>query len=54
MSLFDLKRPELKRLGYVVDGIRNKYGSSSLLRAVSYTAAGTARHRAKLVGGHKS
>lgn len=41
-------------LGYVMDGIRERYGSSALLRAVSYTNAGTARLRSKLVGGPPS
>jgi DNA polymerase V len=54
ISLFDPKRWEKRELGYVVDKIRRKYGSAALLRAVSYTEAGTARHRARLVGGHKS
>ena len=53
LNLFDLNRSKKRDLGYVVDGIRNKFGSAALLRAVSYTKAGTARHRAKLVGGHK-
>jgi DNA polymerase V len=37
-----------------MDGIRGKYGSDAILRAVSYTNAGTSRHRSKLVGGHKA
>jgi DNA polymerase V len=53
LDLFDLKADKRRELGYVVDSIRRRYGSGSLLRAVSYTEAGTARHRAKLVGGHK-
>ncbi|MDX5476770.1 MAG: UV damage repair protein UvrX, partial [Bacillaceae bacterium] len=43
-----------RELGYVMDRIRSKYGSDALLRAVSYTNAGTARHRSRLVGGHKA
>ncbi|MBY4604035.1 impb/mucb/samb family protein [Bacillus sp. SPB7] len=35
-------------------GIRSKYESTALLRAVSYTPAGTALHRAGLTGRHKS
>ncbi|MFP3360636.1 UV damage repair protein UvrX, partial [Planococcus sp. SIMBA_143] len=54
VSLFEPDRWEKRELGYVVDRIRNRYGSGALLRAVSYTEAGTARHRARLVGGHKS
>lgn len=53
LSLFDLNRSKKRDLGYVVDGIRRRFGSDALLRAVSYTKAGTAKHRAKLVGGHK-
>ncbi|MHC0036025.1 Y-family DNA polymerase [Pseudoneobacillus sp. C159] len=53
LTLFDFKADKRRELGYVVDSIRRRYGSGSLLRAVSYTAAGTAKHRSKLVGGHK-
>ncbi|CEG27747.1 Y-family DNA polymerase [Bacillus sp. B-jedd] len=53
MSLFDMGAGKRRDLGYVVDRIRSRYGSGSLLRAVSYTTAGTARHRASLLGGHK-
>ncbi|MRX74278.1 UV damage repair protein UvrX [Bacillus lacus] len=54
LSLFEQNREKQRVLGYVMDSIRNKYGSDSLLRAVSYTPAGTAKHRATLVGGHKA
>jgi DNA polymerase V len=53
LNLFDMGAYKKRDLGYVVDSIRRRYGSGSLLRAVSYTAAGTAKHRATLVGGHK-
>lgn len=53
LSLFDVNAGKRRELGYVVDRIRLRYGSGVLLRAVSYTAAGTAKHRATLVGGHK-
>lgn len=53
LDLFDIDGWKKRTLGYVVDGIRNKYGPDAVLRAVSYTPAGTALHRAKLVGGHK-
>lgn len=42
-----------ERLGKTVDALRRKYGSTAVLRAVSYTADGTARYRATLLGGHK-
>ncbi|MFC4356218.1 UV damage repair protein UvrX [Chryseomicrobium palamuruense] len=41
-----------ERLGKTVDALRRKYGSTAVLRAVSYTADGTARYRATLLGGH--
>ncbi len=53
LNLFDPNGWKKHELGYTVDKIRNRYGSDALLRAVSYTSAGTARHRAKLIGGHK-
>ncbi|MFB6465911.1 UV damage repair protein UvrX [Cytobacillus sp. Hz8] len=53
LSLFDLDGWKKRDLGYVVDSLRRRFGSDALLRAVSYTEAGTARHRAKLIGGHK-
>ncbi|KAA6452609.1 impb/mucb/samb family protein [Bacillus atrophaeus] len=37
-----------------MDGIRNKYGSNAILRAETYTPAGTALYRAGLTGGHKT
>lgn len=42
-----------QRLGQTIDALRRKYGSTAVLRAVSYTADGTARYRATLLGGHK-
>ncbi|WP_051255046.1 Y-family DNA polymerase [Pontibacillus marinus] len=52
LSLFEPERDKKRDLGYVMDEIRDKYGKDALLRAVSYTKAGTAKHRSKLVGGH--
>lgn len=53
LSLFDTQRWEKRRLGAAMDSIRSKYGSTSILRAVSYTDAGTAVQRDSLLGGHK-
>jgi DNA polymerase V len=53
LDLFDMGAAKRRELGYVVDSVRGRFGAGSLLRAVSYTAAGTAKHRATLVGGHK-
>ncbi|MFC0523048.1 UV damage repair protein UvrX [Pontibacillus salicampi] len=52
LSLFEPERDKKRDLGYVMDTIRDKFGSDALLRAVSYTKAGTAKHRSRLVGGH--
>ncbi|WP_455675602.1 Y-family DNA polymerase [Pradoshia sp.] len=54
ISLFDQDGWRKRELGFVMDRMRHKYGSDAILRAVSYTAAGTARQRSKLVGGHKA
>ncbi|WP_042355130.1 DNA polymerase thumb domain-containing protein [Bacillus rubiinfantis] len=53
LDLFDSGAYKRRKLGYVVDSVRKRFGPGSLLRAVSYTAGGTAKHRATLVGGHK-
>ncbi|MBS4215770.1 MULTISPECIES: Y-family DNA polymerase [Neobacillus] len=53
IDLFDMRAYKRRELGYVVDAVRRRFGPGSLLRAVSYTAGGTAKHRATLVGGHK-
>jgi len=52
LDLFSDNRVGERRLGYIMDGIRDKYGETALLRAVSYTEAGTSLQRSKLVGGH--
>ncbi|WP_062104746.1 Y-family DNA polymerase [Bacillus niameyensis] len=54
LSLFEPEKVREKELGYTVDHIRRTYGTASLLRAVSYTDAGTTRKRSVLVGGHKA
>ena len=54
LSLFETEKWRRRKLGAAMDQIRSKYGSAALLRAVSYTEAGTARARAKLIGGHKA
>lgn len=52
LSLFDAHRWRNRKLGETMDALRTKYGSNAILRAVSYTDAGTAIHRDKLIGGH--
>ncbi|MGV3488976.1 MAG: UV damage repair protein UvrX [Tuberibacillus sp.] len=54
LELFDTNYEKRHRLGYAMDRIREKYGSTSLLRAVSYAKGGTALDRSKLLGGHKA
>ncbi|CAI9386643.1 DNA polymerase IV [Bacillus sp. T2.9-1] len=54
LDLFDNNSWKKRKIGYVVDELRNKFGPTSLLRAVSYTPGGTAVHRSKLVGGHRA
>jgi DNA polymerase V len=54
LDLFEPDAEKKRTLGYVMDGIRYKYGRTSILRAISYTKAGTALERAGLTGGHKS
>lgn len=53
LSLFEKDNWRDRQIGKVMDGIRNKYGSTAILRAISLTEAGTAIKRSELVGGHK-
>lgn len=53
LSLFDTKKWQVRKLGTAMDEIRNRYGPTAIVRAVSLTDAGTAINRSKLVGGHK-
>jgi len=53
LSLFEKDNWRDRAIGSVMDGIRNKYGSMAILRAISLTDAGTAIKRSELVGGHK-
>lgn len=54
MSLFDPNGFRKQKLGPVMDAIRQKHGSASLVRARSLTSAGTTVERSKLVGGHQA
>jgi DNA polymerase V len=54
LDLFYENRLKQRNLGYAMDAIRRKFGPDAILRAVSFTNAGTARYRSKLVGGHKA
>src|SRR5699024_8363459 len=52
LQLFQENRIRERKLGYTMDAVRDKYGQDALLRAVSFTSAGTALKRTKLIGGH--
>lgn len=53
LSFFAEDKWRNRKLGETMDRIRTTYGDTAILRAVSYTAAGTARKRSGLLGGHK-
>ncbi|QDP42184.1 DNA polymerase IV [Radiobacillus deserti] len=53
LDLFE-NRTKKKDIGYVMDQIRDRYGSTALLRATSYTEAGVTLDRSKKIGGHKA
>lgn len=42
-----------RELGYVMDSIRDRFGTTALLRARSYTEGGIMKDRAGKIGGHK-
>lgn len=52
MSLFDMGREKSMALEKVTDALKNKYGNSVVIRAVSKTAAGQALDRSAKIGGH--
>ncbi|MBG9452882.1 UV damage repair protein UvrX [Lysinibacillus sphaericus] len=52
LDLFDERKPQRQIIGPTMDAIRNRFGATSILRAVSFTKAGTAINRDRLVGGH--
>lgn len=53
LDLFDDK-PKKKDIGFVMDSIRDKYGSTAILRATSYTDAGITIGRSHKIGGHQA
>ncbi|MEJ9219465.1 DNA polymerase IV [Paenibacillus glucanolyticus] len=52
MSLFDTGRERSMALERVTDALKNKYGNSIVIRAVSKTDAGQALDRSAKIGGH--
>ncbi len=51
LDLFDDKVKK-SDIGYVMDSIRDKFGSTAILRASSYTKSGITVDRSKKIGGH--
>lgn len=51
LDLFN-ERHKYKDIDYVLDNIRNRYGTTSILRASSYRDAGIILDRSKKIGGH--
>ena len=51
LDLFN-ERTKRKDIGYVMDKIRERFGSDAILRASSYTDAGILLERSKKIGGH--
>ncbi len=53
LDMFENNQRE-RELGYVMDAIKQKYGSTSIIRARSLTAGGTILNRAGKIGGHNA
>jgi len=53
LSFFDRQKWKRRKLGATMDYLRSKIGPTAVLRAVSYTEAGTALDRSQFLGGHK-
>lgn len=53
LNLFDAQNQIKKiNLGYAIDEIKERFGSTAILHASSLTTAGQARDRARKIGGH--
>lgn len=53
LTCFD-NRLQKRKLGYVIDSIRDKFGNAALLRAISIKEQGIGLDRAHKIGGHKA
>ncbi|MBM7598842.1 DNA polymerase V [Virgibacillus halotolerans] len=53
LDLFE-DRSKKNDIGYVMDAIRDRFGSTAILRASSYTDAGIILDRSTKIGGHKA
>lgn len=52
LSLFDTGTEKKLELGYIMDGIRDRFGSTSIVRASSLMSASQVMERSKKIGGH--
>ncbi len=52
LDLFDKEQTKRLALAKTVDALKDRFGPNAVLRAISYTDAGTALTRNQLVGGH--
>lgn len=52
LSLFNPDQDKKMALEKVTDAIKQRYGDTSVIRAVSITDAGQALRRAEMIGGH--
>ncbi|MFD2628172.1 DNA polymerase IV [Oceanobacillus kapialis] len=53
LDLFE-DRSKKNDIGYAMDAIRDKFGTTAILRATSYTNAGITIGRSKKIGGHRA
>lgn len=53
LDLFAEDKWKKRKLAAAMDDIRNRYGTTAIIRGVSLTKDGTAIKRSRLVGGHK-
>lgn len=54
LELFNEFDPKRKKVGYVMDSIKDRMGKNAILRAVSITKASTLLECNKMIGGHKA
>lgn len=54
LELFEEFDPKRKKVGFVMDSIKNRMGNNTIKRAVSLTKASTLVERNKMIGGHKA
>jgi DNA polymerase-4 len=52
LNLFEKQNEKKRHIGYVMDNIKKRYGTTAIVRAASLTNAGQALERAEKIGGH--